>query len=493
VKFKFFPEVEGDIVSAKFQLSQGVPFESSLEVSQRLEDAAIKVGQGLRNSAGEPILKHFLTSAGIQPFITSMAQGGPPKATHLGEVTVELTPAAERTVAASDFIDAWREELGRIPGLVELTMTSETAGGGNAIDLNLTGQDLGRLREATEWVKEKLGEYQGVVEISDSDREGKDELRLIRMTPAGRSLGLRLEDVARQVRNAFYGDEAQRLQRGRDEVKVMIRFPQDDRRTLESLEEMKIRTLTGEEIPFRQVVEYDFGRGASVINRTDRQRSIKITADTVGDANGTEIAQTLTDEVLSKIPSKYPGVRFAFEGEQKDQADSVREIGIGFLGALVIMYVLIAIPLRSYWQPLIIMSVIPFGIIGAIGGHILLGMNLSIMSMCGLVALAGVVVNDSLVLVDYVNRHRGELPMRLAAVEAGGKRFRAILLTSLTTFAGLMPMLLETDMQARFLIPMAVSLGFGILFATVITLFLVPCIYLMLEDVQGLFRKRVKS
>jgi multidrug efflux pump subunit AcrB len=463
-------------------------------VAERLEAAAVRAGQSLKNDAGESVLKHFLTSAGIQPFITSMAPAGPPKATHVGEVTVELTPAAGRPEesSANAFIDKWREELGDIPGLVELTMSSETAGGVNAIDLNLTGQDLVRLREATEWVKEKLGEYQGVVEIADSDREGKDELRLIRMTAAGRSLGLRLEDVARQVRNAFYGDEAQRLQRGRDEVKVMIRFPQDDRRTLESLEEMKIRTMDGAEIPFRQVVEYDFGRGASVINRTDRQRSIKITADTIGDANGTEIAQTLTEEVLSKISSKYPGVRYAFEGEQKDQADSVREIGIGFLGALVIMYVLIAIPLRSYWQPLIIMSVIPFGIIGAIGGHIILGMNLSIMSMCGLVALAGVVVNDSLVLVDYVNRHRDDLPMRQAAVEAGGKRFRAIMLTSLTTFAGLMPMLLETDIQALFLVPMAVSLGFGILFATVITLFLVPCIYLMLDDIQTKFGGRGK-
>ncbi|MEM9237001.1 MAG: efflux RND transporter permease subunit [Verrucomicrobiota bacterium] len=493
LKFQFFPDVEGDIVSAKFQLSLGVPFESSVDAAERLEAAAVKVGNELKNDAGEPMLKHFLTSAGIQPFITSMAPDGPPKGTHIGEVTVELTPAAGRSVSASEFIDAWRKELGEIPGLVELTMTSETAGGGNAIDLNLTGQDLDRVREATEWVKEALEGYEGVVEIADSDRDGKDELRLIRLTPAGRSLGLRLDDIARQVRAAFYGDEAQRLQRGRDEVKVMIRYPRDDRRTLESLEEMKIRTRTGSEVPFRQVVEYDFSRGPSVINRTDRQRSIKITADTIGDANGTEIAATLTEEVLLKIPSRYPGVRFAFEGEQKDQADSVREIGIGFLGALVVMYVLIAIPLRSYWQPLIIMSVIPFGVIGAIGGHFLLGMNLSIMSMCGLVALAGVVVNDSLVLVDYVNRHRDQGSAHQAAVEAGGRRFRAIILTSLTTFAGLMPMLLETDMQARFLIPMAVSLGFGILFATMITLILVPSIYLMLEDVQGLFRRKVRS
>ncbi len=494
IKFKFFPEVEGDVVSAKFELGLGAPFEDTKRAARRIEAAAEATAARLAEQEGKPVLRHYLTSAGSQPFITSFAPDGPPTATHLGEVTIELIPAAERTFGSDEFIDEWRRTMGDIPGLAELSVTTETAGGGNAIDLNLTGQDLDRVREATEWVKEALGEYEGVVEISDSDRIGKDELRLIRLTPAGRAAGLTLQDVAAQVRGAFYGDEAQRLQRGRDEVKVMIRFPESDRRTLNSLEEMKIRTRDGEELPFRQVVEYDFGRGPAVINRTDRRRSIKITADTIGETNGTEVSASLQEKTLSQLSSKFPGVSYAFEGEQKDQADSVREIGIGFLGALVIMYVLIAIPLRSYWQPLIIMSVIPFGVIGAIGGHVLLGMNLSIMSMCGLVALAGVVVNDSLVLVDYVNRHRDEEgTIRQAAVVAGGRRFRAILLTSLTTFVGLMPMLLETDMQAKFLIPMAVSLGFGILFATVITLFLVPSIYLILEDVREMFAKRVRG
>jgi multidrug efflux pump subunit AcrB len=310
------------------------------------------------------------------------------------------------------------------------------------------------------------------------------------LTQSGKALGLRLQDVAMQVRDAFYGSEAQRLQRGRDEVKVMIRFPKSDRRTLDALETMKIRTRTGDEVPFRQVVEYEFGRGPAVINRTDRQRSIKITADVSGDTNANDVMRTFKPEVLDRVSSNYPGVRFVQEGEQKDQADSIREIGLGFVGALVVMYVLIAIPLRSYWQPLIIMSVIPFGLIGAIAGHMLLGLNLSIMSMCGLVALAGVVVNDSLVLVDFVNRHRDGRSMFEAASSAGVRRFRAVLLTSLTTFVGLMPMLLETDVQALFLVPMAVSLGFGILFATVITLFLVPAIYLILEDLRNLFSRR---
>lgn len=489
VKFKFFPDVEGDILTAKFELPQGVPFTRTEEIAARLEAAALQVGNELKNRDGEPVLRHVLASAGTQPFLTGFNPEGPPKATNIGEVTLELTPAAGRDVTSRMVIDAWRKAAGDLPGLEDISFKSEAAGGGNAFDFNVVGPDLRKLELATEWVKEELGKYTGVIDISDSNRAGKDELRLTRLTPEGRALGLRLQDVAIQVRAAFYGDEAQRLQRGRDEVKVMIRFPEGDRRTLASLETMKITAPDGSKVPLRQVVEYEFGSGPAVINRTDRQRSIKITADVEGSTNANEVMSTFRPEILEKIGERFPGVRYLQEGEQKDQADSVREIGIGFLGALVAIYVLIAIPLRSYWQPIIIMAVIPFGLIGAIAGHLVLGLNLSIMSMCGLVALAGVVVNDSLVMVDFVNRHRGELSsVKEAAAQAGVRRFRAILLTSLTTFAGLAPMLLETDVQARFLIPMAVSLGFGILFATVITLLLVPCTYLILEDLRRLPR-----
>ena len=486
VKFKFFPDVEGDILTAKFELPQGVPFERTREIAARLEAAAMQAGAELKNRDGEPILRHLLASAGTQPFQTGFNPEGPPKASNIGEVTLEMTPAGGRDVTGREVIDAWRKAVGELPGLEDISFKSEAAGGGNAFDFNLVGPDLRRLEQATEWVKAELSKYTGVIDIADSNRSGKDELRLVRLTAEGRALGLRLEDVAMQVRAAFYGDEAQRLQRGRDEVKVMIRFPEDDRRTLASLETMRITTPGGAKVPLRQIVEYEFGSGPAVINRTDRQRSIKITADVEGGTNANQVMATFRPQVLDVIGERFAGVRYLQEGEQKDQADSVREMGVGFLGALVAIYVLIAIPLRSYWQPIIIMAVIPFGFIGAVGGHLLLGLNLSIMSMCGLVALAGVVVNDSLVMVDFVNRHRAEIgSIKEAAAQAGVRRFRAILLTSLTTFAGLAPMLIETDVQARFLIPMAVSLGFGILFATVITLFLVPCSYLILEDVRS--------
>ncbi len=484
IKFKFFPEVEGDILSSKIELAQGVPFAETEKVVERIEAAARKLGEVYRDREGRPVVKHVLASSGSQPFQTGFSPGGPPMATHLGEVTIELTPAAARDVSSTELVDRWRELAGEIPGVVNLTFQAETAAGGNAIDVNLSGGNLERLEEATAWVKGELGRYPGVIDIADSSRSGKDEVRFVELTPAGRAAGLRLDDVARQVRDAFYGNEVQRLQRGRDEVKVMVRYPKDARRTPASFEEMKIRTPAGDELPLKQVVRYEPGRGPAQISRTDRQRSIKVTADVEGEVTGNEVMRDFKPQVLDRIAEKFPGVRYAFEGEQEDQATSVREMGIGFLGALVMMYVLLAIPLRSYWQPFIIMSVIPFGLIGAVWGHAAMGMNLSIMSLCGIVALAGVVVNDSLLMVDYVNRHRRDAgSVMQAAVQAGGRRFRAILLTSLTTFAGLAPMLLEKDVQGRFLVPMAVSLAFGIMFATVITLFLVPSIYLILDDV----------
>ena len=490
IQFKFFPEVEGDILSAKVELAQGVPFEETEKAVKKIEAAAIALSEKYKADDGGSILKHVLSSAGTQPFQTGVVLGGPPRATHIGEVTLELSPAGGRSIGSEKIVAEWRRLVGTIPGVVELSMQAETASGGNAIDVNLTGPDLDRLVEATAFAKKGLESFTGTIDISDSNREGKDELRFDKLTPAGRAMGFRLENVAMQVRDAFYGNEVQRLQRGRDEVKVMVRFPQEDRRTLESLETMKIRTPSGDEVPLLQVVTLEPGRGPAVINRTDRQRSIKITADVEPGVNANEVVSSFTEKTLSQIPLKFPGVRYSFEGEQKDQKDSVREIGLGFLASLVGMYVLIAIPLRSYLQPLIIMAVIPFGLVGAIWGHALLGMNLSIMSMCGLVALAGVVVNDSLVMVDYVNRHRKESDsLREAAIAAGGRRFRAILLTSLTTFVGIMPMILETDVQGKFLVPMAVSLAFGILFATVITLYLVPGIYLILEDVRNLAGK----
>ena len=488
IKFQFFPEVEGDILTAKVELAQGVPFSQTEEVVARVEEAANLLGEQYQGYKGEPVIRHILASSGTQPFISGFQPGGPPKATQIGEVTIELLPSALRAVGSDELVNAWRELAGEIPGVVELSFKAETASGGNAIDLSLTGINLEELEAATAFAKETLSDYEGVIDIADSSRAGKDEIQITRLTRAGETLGFSLGEVANQVRDAFFGNEVQRLQRGRDEVKVMVRLPEVDRRKVETIENLELKAPSGEWVALREVAEYQFGSGPAVINRTDRKRAIKVTADVDDNTNANEVVARYTKEALSEIDSRFPTVKWGFEGEQEDQANSVREIGIGFLGALIVMYVLIAIPLKSYFQPLIILSVIPFGLIGGIWGHAALGMNLSIMSMVGFVALAGVVVNDSLVMVDFVNRHREELgSAREAALQAGGRRFRAILLTSLTTFAGLLPMLAEQDMQAQFLIPMAVSLGFGIIFATAITLFLVPGVYVVMDDMQRVF------
>jgi len=493
VPFEFFPKVEGEILSAKLEMPLGAPFTETQRVIKKLEEAALRMGDEITDDLGNPVIVNLLATSGMQPFQGGFSPGGPPTGTHLGEVTLELSPAKDRSISSAALKVEWQKIVGDLPGVVALSFKSETAGGGNAIDIDLTGSDSEQLEEAARWATDQLRNYEGAIEVSNSDRRGREELIVRDLTTRGKALGFNLANVMSQVRDAFYGNEVQRLQRGRDEVKVMVRYPEDERRSLANFEGMKLRTPGGGEVPLLEVVEPEYGRGPASITRADRFRTISLKGDVnlAGGYNSNEIVGRFTSEVLDVIGEKFPGVRYTYEGEQADQRDSIREMMIGFLGALMLMYVLMAIPLRSYIQPLIVMSVIPFGMVGAIAGHILLGLNLSIMSMCGIVALAGVVVNDSLVLVDYVNRHRSEgISVREAATRAGARRFRPIILTSLTTFAGLMPMLLETDMQAKFLIPMAVSLGFGIIFATTITLLLLPSLYLILEDLQNLFKKK---
>ncbi|MEM0968227.1 MAG: efflux RND transporter permease subunit, partial [Verrucomicrobiota bacterium] len=524
IKFQFFPNVEGDVISAKLEMARGVPFEATQRAVRQLETAAQQIRDEYRDNEGNSIVRHMLTSDGTQPFVSGNAMGleGTPTGSHLGEITMELSPAATRDLSVDDLVDIWRDLAGPVPGAVQLTFQAETAAGGNAIDLELTGTNLDHLEAAAEEIKAALATYPGVIDIASSNRAGNQELKLD-ILPQAEALNLRLSDVANQVRQGFFGDEVQRLQRGRDEVKVFVRYPREERRSIAQLDTMKIRTQSGDEVPFSEVAVASVGRAESSIQRADRRRSITITADVVQEkTNANEVVAAITSKgledasraekrvqssqlaerfpdqlapekpvgILTEITKQYPDLKYSFQGEQKDQNQSVQEMGQKAILALLFMYVLMAIPLRSYTQPLIIMSVVPFGLVGAVLGHVIMGFNLSIMSMCGIVALAGVVVNDSLVLVDYVNREvaRGKTILE-AAWEAGAVRFRPILLTSLTTFAGLTPMLLETDLQARFLIPMAVSLAFGILFATGITLILIPSLYLIQNDVHRLFSR----
>lgn len=502
VPFVFMPKIEGDVVSAKLVMPVGVEFGVTDEAVSRMESAAQRLNEKFKDKEGNPVIRHLLASAGTQPFQTGFTPAGNSVSSHLGEVTLELCPAAERDYSSAQIINEWRQQIGIIPGVVELSFREETSSGGNAIDIEISGDNLEELEKASDYLTDELANMEGVIDISTDRRPGKYEIVYDQdsLTKLGRSRNYSLRGVSSQLRAVFAGIEIQRIQRGRDEVRVLVRYPSEDRQSLETLENIKLKSppsITGEsdEIAISQIVVGKPSRGVSSIKRVNGRRAIKIAADVNREvANAKKIADTFTVDHLEKLSSKFDNISWDYQGEQKDQNDSLKEMTSKFFFALLIIYILMAIPLKSYVQPLIVMSVIPFGMVGAVLGHIFMGMEISIMSLCGLVALAGVVVNDSLVLVDYVNRQRAlGMSAKEAAWTAGARRFRPIVLTSLTTFAGLMPMLWETDMQARFLIPMAVSLGYGILFATAITLILVPSVYLMLEDVKSIFSGKGSS
>jgi multidrug efflux pump subunit AcrB len=293
-----------------------------------------------------------------------------------------------------------------------------------------------------------------------------------------------MASLGRQVRQAFYGEEAQRIQRGQNELKVMVRYPQSERRSVADLENMRIRTPSGDEVPFHSVADVSFGEAFSSITRQNRRRSVTVSADI--DPERVEpgpILREIREVYAPELVARYPGVSLGLEGASQETTDFLFNLSVASLAAFFLIYALIAIPLHSYTQPLVIMSVIPFGLIGAVIGHLIMGQSISMFSLFGLIALAGVVVNDSLILIDFINKARQEgVPVLDAVMSSGKERFRPIILTSMTTAVGLMPIMLETSMQAQMLIPMAISLSFGIVFATVITLFLIPSLYLLQED-----------
>jgi len=407
---------------------------------------------------------------------------------HLAEVNVELSPSEERSLSSTAIAERWRDLTGEIPDAVLLDFSSSLFTSGDPIDVQLTGPDMDTLRQAAADLKTSLRNYPGVYDIADSFRAGKKEVKL-KIKQEAEVLNLSQLNLARQVRQAFYGEEAQRIQRGRDDVRIMVRYPRRQRSSMGDLENMRIRAPGSVEVPFSTVAEAEVGRGYSAIDRVDRRRALNVTAKVdINKANANEIIARLERNELLQLLDRYPGLFYTLEGEQREQQDTIQALIKGFSLALLIIFALMAVPLKSYLQPLIIMSAIPFGLVGAIWGHVIMGYDLTILSGFGLVALSGVVVNDSLIMVDYINKHREEGGSLAQIVrESGMARFRPILLTSLTTFGGLTPLLLEKSLQAQFLIPMAISLAFGVVFATLITLVMIPAQYLILEDIKAAF------
>ena len=492
--FRFFPSIEADFMAASVTMPQGTPANVTGEAIAKLEDGAAALRARLLQETGMDYFRHVSASIGDQPMAS---RGGGPMgriqtmaAAHVGEVTIELAPAETRAYTSEQLGFMWRDASEAIPEAVDVNFTMSIMTPGEDVNVQLAGPDIERLRAAADEVKLRLAAYAGVYDISDSFRAGKEEMKL-GIKPAAETLGLTLQDLGRQVRQAFYGEEAQRIQRGRDDIRVMVRYPRDGRRSLGNLKNMRIRTPDGGEVPFSQVAQVEPGRGFASIKRVNRNRAVNVTAavDATVTSGGQVIAD-LQNRILPEVLPKYPGVFYTFEGVQAEQADAVGGLTRGFILALLMIFALLAIPLKSYVQPMIIMSAIPFGLVGAIWGHLVMGLDVTLMSMFGLVALTGVVVNDSLVMVDFINRKRRvHDDVSMAVREAGSNRFRPILLTSLTTFFGLVPLMLERSMQAAFLVPMAVSLAFGVLFATFITLILVPISYLILDDLKRIWRR----
>ncbi|MBN1449726.1 MAG: efflux RND transporter permease subunit [Anaerolineales bacterium] len=469
------PRVESDVSAVTAVLPYGSPLSKAEEVSKKLLEGAKAVAE---KNGGEKLVE------GIFSLIDE----------NQVELSVYLTGTHVRPISTTELTQLWRTQVGQITGLESLKFESDRGGPGRgaALTVELSHRNIEVLDRASSTLADWLSNFPNVKDIDDGYTPGKKQFDYS-LTEAGHSLGLTQQALARQLRNAFYGAEAVRQQRGRNEVKVKVRLPRDQRVHQYNLEELLVRTPLGTDVPLTQIANVERGRSYTVISRRNGRRTVSVTANVEPISQTSQMEAILKEELLPQLAKDFPGLSYGWEGRQQDMRESTASLFTGLILALFGIYALLAIPFRSYYQPLIVMIAIPFGIVGAVLGHILMGYALSLMSMMGIVALAGVVVNDSLVLIDYANRlARDGAPPLEAIHQAGVRRFQPILLTTLTTFGGLAPMIFETSRQARFMIPMAISLGFGILFATTISLVIVPCLYSIAEDIRRLAGKITK-
>lgn len=475
--FETFPRVESDYAFVSVSLPYGSPIETTAEVAKSLEDDARKIAE----EAGHPEL--------IEGIFSRIGRTG----THDLECRVYLAPPEIRTkiMGTQEFVDRWRAAVGQVKGAEYVRFMSDRGGpgSGSALTIELSHNNVKILEQAATDLAAALEEFPIVTDIDDGFQLGKEQLSF-RVKPAGRALGLLAADVARQIRNAYEGVKVIRQQRGRNELTVLVRFPEEERKSEGDLDGLILRTPARGEAPLKEVVEIERGRAYTIITHRNGRRTMTVTADVRPRAAAGQVIDALNKDALVILTRRYPGLTYSYQGRQAEDKESMDSLWRTIPIVLAAMYALLAIPFRSYIQPLIVMVSIPFGIVGAAIGHLIMGYNLSLMGIIGIVALSGVVVNDSLVFVDFANRRRKEHDdVKKALLAAGVTRFRPIMLTTLTTFGGLAPMIFETSRQARFLIPMALSLGYGLVFATSITLVLVPSLYAIVEDVKGLFIK----
>ncbi|MDI6796290.1 MAG: efflux RND transporter permease subunit [Desulfatibacillaceae bacterium] len=461
------PRMESDFAFVEGALPFGSPVARTEAVMETLLQSAQKV---IDNNGGDQLVK------GIYSNING----------HALDIRIYLTDPDIRPISTREFIRQWREYTGEIPGMERLSLQADRGGmgGGAALTIEIRHSSIEILEEAALKLADALSGFDGVTDVDSGLSPGKRQMDFT-LRPEGKSAGITAQSAAQQVRHAFYGATALRQQRGHNEVSVMVRLPAEERASAYDIEKFLLATPSGGWIPLAEAVNMEEGRSYTSINRRDGRRILTAGADIDPPRQEAWVVSALVSEVFPKIAADYPGLSFEFVGRQADMAQSIRELFTGLGIALIVMYAMLAIPLRSYSQPAIIMTAIPFGIVGAVIGHLILGYGMSVMSLFGIVALSGVVINNALLLIDFANRAQaqGSTPHDAIAASAVA-RFRPVVLTTLTTFGGLGPMIFETSRQARFVIPMAVSLGFGILFATIITLVLVPCLFLSARDIK---------
>ena len=466
-----FPDFAQDFIQVDLQMQSGTAPHVRNAAIDRVEGALLELNREYveQNPDSLPMIEHI----GV---FTNGDTGA--------QMFVEIPFTEDRPFEMKEVTQLWRDSVGEIAGMKELKFRAAGhIGGGSPLSFKLSGSNYEALEKAAGELARELATYEGLFDITNSATSGSNEIKL-KIKPEAEALGLTMASLGRQVRQAFYGEEAQRIQRGKDELRVMVRYPIEERRSVADLENMRIRTPSGDEVPFNSVAEVSFGQGYSSISRLNRERTVTVSSDLDPDrVEPQQIVTSMSEKYIPDLLSRYPGVKYGLEGSSQDQVEFMSKIFMALIIAMFLIYALIAIPLHSYAQPLVIMSVIPFGAIGAVIGHIIMGRALSMFSMFGLIALAGVVVNDSLIMVDFINKARAQgMALREAVIQSGTARFRAIILTSFTTAAGLLPIMFESSPQAQAIIPTAISIGYGIIFATVITLFLIPAFYMLQED-----------
>lgn len=491
VPYIVLPQIDSNFCTVMIAFPDGTPERIADEATRRLEKAVQQINQesideGLtQNPDGVVSALHRTVGYGAS------TDGDVSSGSHVGSLTVQLIEVGDRQLTSQAFVQRWRKKAGNFLGADIVSFGSGPRGlAGLPIEFSLLArsEDIPKLEAAVEACVGQLEKYPGVHDVTAGGRPGKWEYRL-QIKEDAKAMGVSLAELSSTVRASYYGEEAMRLQRGRHEVQLRVRYPREQRESLADFDEIRIRDNAGTERPLTELADIEIARSYSAIHRLDQMRSVTIAADVDEEvANAFVITADLKKTLMPKLAEEYPSLRVLWEGQEEQTNESMNSMLYGFIAVMIAMYLLFTIEFKSYLQPFLVLSIIPFGACGAIFGHVIMGLPFTLFSIYGLVALSGIVVNDSIVLIDFINRRVSDgLSLNDAIIDAGRRRCRPVLLTSLTTIGGMMPILLETSRQAQVLIPMATSLSFGLIFGTVLVLILAPVGFFVVAKTQRLF------